>query len=123
MAIAELCSHRSMPHVTVAHTESPIGVHGQLLWGSTGPAPGTEGGVPRAKDRLCRQTAYAAVPCAAYTRTEERGGAACRVNDSKYGLQCGVFTHDWDKARALLSMQLIWLDYSSFAPHVVVSMS
>jgi acyl-CoA reductase-like NAD-dependent aldehyde dehydrogenase len=45
------------------------------------------------------------------------------VNDSKYGLQCGVFTHDWDKARALPSTQLHLLTYNSFAPHAIVSMS
>jgi len=49
---------------------------------------------------------HTTVPRAELTHTELCGGVARRLNDSKYGLQCGVFTHDWDKARALPSMQL-----------------
>ena len=40
------------------------------------------------------------------------GGCVCRVNDSKYGLQAGIFTHDLDKVRPLLTN----LAHASHAP-------
>ena len=38
---------------------------------------------------------------------------AGRVNDSKYGLQAGIFTHDLDKVRLLLTTPLSCLEITA----------